>query len=114
MQLLVKSQILAKYLFGTDTTIALIGKQFNKQNFSFIILSKSGLSTKQSSHCNKNNSKKSGYNKATAKYIYCHRSYHIVENCWFLHLEKQEQVGWLVIMLEVLNNLSTFQQLRLC
>lgn len=93
-QLLDESWILAKSSAGTDTTIALIGKQFGKQKFSSTISSNLGPSTKRSSFCIETNPKKSGYNKATAKCTPCHRSYHAVEDCWFLHLEKA-RASWL-------------------
>lgn len=87
-KLLDKSRILAKSSDGTDTTIALIGKQFGKRNFSSIISSNSGPLTKRSSLCSKTNFRKNRYNKATAKCTPCHQSYHAVEDCWFLHPEK--------------------------
>ncbi len=93
-QLLDKSWIVAKSSAGTDTTIALIGKQFGKQKFSSTISSNPGLSTRQSSPWSKTNCRKTGYNKATVKCTHCNRSYHAVEDCGFLHSEKTK-ASWL-------------------
>ncbi len=113
-QLLHKSRILAKSSAGTDTKNTLIGKQFGKRKFSSTISSNPGLSTKRSSPCSKTNTRKARYKKAKANCTHWNRSYHAVQDCWFLHLEKRRQVGWLVISLRVLNNLSTFWQLGPC
>ncbi len=93
-QLLDESRIFAKSSAGTDTTIALIGKQFGKRKFSSIISSNPGPSTKRSSPRSKTNSRKAGYNKATAKCTHCNRSYLAIEDDWFLH-PKQEKASWL-------------------
>ena len=93
-QLLDESRIFAKSSAGTDTTIALIGKQFGKRRFSSTISSNPGPSTKRSSPRSKTNSRKAGYNKASTKYTHSNRSYHAVEDGWFLHSEK-EKASWL-------------------
>ncbi|MCJ1348207.1 hypothetical protein MMC31_006438 [Peltigera leucophlebia] len=89
-----ESRILAKSSAGTDATIALFGKQSGKRKFSSTISSNAGPSTKRSSPHSDTNSKKAGYNKATAKCTHCNRSYHAVEDCWFLHPEKAK-ASWL-------------------
>ena len=93
-QLLDESRILAKSSAGTNTTTALFGKQSGKQKFSSTISSNAGPSTKRLSHHSETNSKKAGYNKSTAKCTHCNRSYHAVEDCWFLHPEKAK-ASWL-------------------
>ena len=39
-------------------------------------------------------SKKAGYDKATAKCMHCNKSYHAVEDCWFLHTKNAKE-SWL-------------------
>lgn len=56
--------------------------------------SNAGPSTKRSSPRSEANSKKAGYNKATAKCTPRNRSYHTVEDCWFGHPKKAKAI-WL-------------------
>ena len=93
-QLLDKSRIWAKSSAGTYATIALIGKQFGKRKSNSTISITKGCSTKRLSFCSKRNFRKAGYNKATVKCSPLNRSYHSVEDCWFLHLDKA-RVSWL-------------------
>ena len=92
-QLLDETRILSKSLGRTDTSIALFGKS-EKQKFSLGISSNVSFSIKQFMPRGKPTSKKTGYDKATAKYTYCNKSYYAVKECWFLHPKKAKK-SWL-------------------
>lgn len=104
-QLLDESRILANSSAGTDTIIALFGKQSSERKFNPTISSNTGPFTKRSGPRSETNSKKAGYDKATARCTHCNRSYHALRIAGSYTPKKQRKVGWRVIRSVTPNNL---------